>query len=155
MRFHAKGTFAIGSWEDVTRPGNLDSEGFEDVMATFTRTYSGDFSGSGRCQSVTTRSGPDRAVRVGVEIFEGTVQGRTGRCSFTHRTAAEPDDAPWLRWTIGGGKDGLAGIQGHGEIVMTDEETSYSFEYDFDAPEPPAEPAEPAPRKRRKRFWAP
>jgi hypothetical protein len=136
MRFHAKGTFVIDTWEDVARPTSPDAKGFVDIMAAFTRTYSGDFSGTGRCQSVTTRSGPDHAAHVAIEIFEGTVQGRTGQCSIIHRSPSTLGGPPWHRWTIGSGEGGLEGIQGHGEIVMTDEEMSYSFAYDFDANEP-------------------
>lgn len=157
MRFHAEGTFVIDSWEKLDAAPPPGTEAGEFTGAAFTRTYSGDFTGSGRCQSVTSSTGPGHAGRVGIEIFEGTVQGRTGQCSITHRTHASMPGAPWRYWTIGSGKGGLAGIQGQGEIVMTDERKSYSFDYDFDAPPEPKEPeAEvPRPKKHRKRFWAP
>lgn len=157
MRFHAEGTFVIDSWDDDPDPDAKPPPGAEDTefeLVQFTRTYHGDFAGSGRCLSVTTSSEPGSHGYLAIEAFEGTVQGRTGTCSIMHRRLDRLQE-PWRHWTIENGKDGLAGIQGEGTIVMTDEEKSYSFEYDFDAPPPEPEREEPKPKKRRKRFWAP
>lgn len=153
MSFHAEGTFAVDSWEDQ-KPAPV--EGREVTYVIFTRVYSGDLSGSGQCHSSTSSTGSGFVGRVGIELVEGSLHGRTGGFRMTYRSQYG-EAAPWLHWNLHDGTGELAGITGDGRIVMTGDECTYAFDYDFadpaDRPRAEDEPQAEDQARPKRHFW--
>ena len=111
----ANSAFAVDA-RDVTP---ADWEGGQMQRNRWTKTYTGELSGSGVLEAIMVGlddGGP--AIYIGVERIAGVLHGRQGTFVALHSATAQAGNHN-KTWTIvpGSGTDELVGIQGHGEIL--------------------------------------
>ncbi len=129
MTEHAEGAFTLDSW-DAGEPYD-EHEGTRSSRVHVDKTFTGGLTGTSTAEliTVTTEAGP--VAYVGIERFEGSLDGRTGGFVLQHGAGAV-DGKPWLSWKIaeGSGTGALKGITGEGEIVVgPDGGHSYTLGY--------------------------
>ncbi|MEV5747224.1 DUF3224 domain-containing protein [Actinoallomurus sp. NPDC052308] len=131
MSKRAEGTFVLDTW-DAEKPYD-ERDGATCTRVHVEKTFSGGLTGASTAELTTvgTEAGP--AAYVGIERFEGTLDGRTGAFLLQHNAGAE-HGKPWLTWKIveTSGTGDLKGIRGEGQIVITEDGGhSYSLDYEL------------------------
>ena len=125
----ATGGFKIDAWDEDAY------EEFEDgaklTEANVRQTFEGSLVGTGTVRWLMSYRSDGTAHYVGLQRFEGAVEGRRG--SFVAETSGDFDKER-ARWTLtvipGTGTDDLAGIEGHGTFEAP-HGGSASFEFDY------------------------
>jgi hypothetical protein len=131
MTHHATGTFELDTFDaDKPYDEHLDTKiGRVHVE----KTFSGGLTGTSVTELITVHTGETPRAYVGIERFEGTLDGRTGGFVLQHNAGGENGE-PWLTWKIveGTGTGDLAGLTGEGQIVIgPDGGHSYTLDYDL------------------------
>jgi hypothetical protein len=129
MGNRAEGTFDLDSW-DAGTPYD-EHEGTQLARVKVGKTFRGGLTGTSTAELITvvTEAGP--VAYVGIERFEGTLEGRAGGFVLQHNAGARNGE-PWLSWKIaeGSGTGDLDGITGEGEIIIgPDGAHSYTLDY--------------------------
>ncbi|MCK9493951.1 MAG: DUF3224 domain-containing protein [Dehalococcoidia bacterium] len=125
----ATGSFTVNSWDEV---GYEELEGGAKLTeANVTQTFEGALVGQGRVRWLMSYRPDGTAQYVGLQRFEGTLDGRRG--SFVAETSGGFDNER-ARWTLtvipGTGTDELAGLEGSGTFEAP-HGGSASFDFDY------------------------
>ncbi|WP_433175366.1 DUF3224 domain-containing protein [Actinoallomurus sp. CA-150999] len=131
MNKRAEGTFALDAW-DAEKPYD-ERDGITFTRVHVDKTFSGGLVGTSTAELITVVT-ENPAAYVGIERFQGTLDGRTGGFVLQHNAGGE-DGKPWLTWKIveTSGTGDLKGIKGEGQIIiLEDGGHSYTLDYDLD-----------------------
>ncbi|WP_327045882.1 DUF3224 domain-containing protein [Microbispora sp. NBC_01189] len=114
MNTHATGTFDVTGWNDLATE---EKPGATFGRARIIKTFQGDLTGTSTTEILTVGTPDGPAAYVGVEHFEGTLNGRKGTFVLQH-SAASHDGEQWMRWQIvpATGTGELTGLTGEGAI---------------------------------------
>ncbi|MCA9932621.1 MAG: DUF3224 domain-containing protein [Ardenticatenaceae bacterium] len=116
-----EGQFQVTSWNEVTHQA-FAAEG-KINRAVVEQTYSGGLSGKSVVEYIMCYPNPTSATFVGVEIFEGTVDGKTGTWVFVHKGKFENGIATSSFSTLN--SDGeLQGLVAEGHFETIDHQTA-------------------------------
>ncbi len=129
MGNRAEGTFDLDSW-DAAEPYE-EHEGTRLARVRIGKTFKGGLTGTSTADLITVATEAGPVAYVGIEHFEGTLDGRKGGFVLQHNAGARGGE-PWLTWKIaeGTGTGELAGISGEGEIVIgPDGSHSYTLDH--------------------------
>ena len=126
-------TFGIRAWDE--RPWHEGENGRKLTRATVTKTYEGALQGEGTMEYVMAYADTARATFVGIERFEGSLDGRSG--SFVMKDVGRFEDgvaASWFEILPGSGTGDLQGIRGSATVdaVKADTQTM-TLDYDLEA----------------------
>jgi hypothetical protein len=123
----AKSAFTIEGRDET--PAEWDGGSMS--RARWTKTFTGDLSGTSTVELILARLATGASVYVGVERFDVALDGRKGGFVLMH-SATMLDEAHDSAWTIvpGSGDGELAGITGRGEILPNHD---FLLHYDLDA----------------------
>ena len=119
----AKGTFEV----DLTPQDDAGSPAGRMVID---KTYRGDMSGSGIGQMISKRTESGVAVYYAIEEFSGSVNGKSGTLTLTHKAHMSKESQP-LEVAIleGSGSGELEGISGSMVIVQDANGHTYELTY--------------------------
>ena len=112
-------TFTIDSWDQEPL---TDAGGRSFSRATVTKTFSGDIQGTSTAWLVMSMVGDEGAEYVGLETFDVSIHGRSGRFVLLHQAAGSAD---LVRWSIapGSATDDLFGLAGSAHIEIAEDGT--------------------------------
>ncbi|GAA4634912.1 hypothetical protein GCM10023196_078350 [Actinoallomurus vinaceus] len=131
MSKRAEGTFTLDVW-DAEKPYD-ERDGITFTRVHVDKTFSGGLAGTSNAELITVVT-ENPAAYVGIERFQGTLDGRTGGFVLQHNAGGE-DGKPWLTWKIveTSGTGDLEGIKGEGQIIIhEDGGHSYTLDYELD-----------------------
>jgi hypothetical protein len=129
MTDHAEGAFTLDTW-DARTPYD-EREGTVLTPVHVTKTFTGGLTGTSTAELITVTNTAGPLAYVGIERFEGTLDGRKGGFMLQH-TAGGRAGEQWLSWQIteGTGTGDLTGITGEGQIIIgPDGGHSYTLDY--------------------------
>jgi Protein of unknown function (DUF3224) len=132
MSKRAEGTFVLDTWDAQEPYDERDGVSFTRVHVG--KTFSGDLAGTSGAELITVHTEAGPAAYVGIERFQGTLDGRTCGFVLQHNAGGENGE-PWLTWKIveTSGTGDLKGIRGEGQIVIgEDGGHSYTLDYHLD-----------------------
>ena len=126
-------TFGIRAWDE--QPWHEGENGRKLTRATVTKTYEGALQGEGTMEYVMAYADAARATFVGIERFEGSLDGRSG--SFVMKDVGRFEDgvaASSFEILPGSGTGDLQGIRGSATVdaVKADTQTM-TLDYDLEA----------------------
>lgn len=126
---HATGTF------DVKLTPQTDDKGGDAALSrmTFDKQFHGDLEGTSKGQMLAAGNPKTSGVYVAIEIFNGTLKGRSGTF-ILHHTGLMTRGVPQLSITVApdSGTGQLAGLAGTLTInIAADGKHSYEFEYNL------------------------
>ncbi len=132
MKKTAGATFQITSWEE-SPTGEL-SEGQKISRARVAKSYSGDMEGEGVVDYVMAYFSGTEAEFVGVEYFDGTIDGRAGTFMFKH-TGTFSGGVVSSKWQVvaGSGRGELEGLSGAVEFAAG-HEAEYQIRFEYELP---------------------
>jgi len=126
------GEFTLSSWEEETY---AEREGERKLTrATVTQELAGDVVGKGQVEWLMSYGEDGKARFVGLQQFEGVIDGREG--SVVLETIGEFDgtEATWSAKVVdGSGTGGWAGMRGEGRFQAPHgPKASFTLDYSFD-----------------------
>ncbi|MEV0405499.1 DUF3224 domain-containing protein [Actinoallomurus sp. NPDC050550] len=129
MNKRAEGTFTLDTWDAENPYDERDGVTFTRVHVD--KTFSGGLVGTSTAELITVVT-ENPAAYVGVERFQGALDGRTGGFVLQHNAGGE-DGKPWLTWKIveTSGTGDLKGIKGEGQIIIL-EDGGHSYTLDYE-----------------------
>lgn len=132
MKNTASATFKISSWEE-SPTGEL-SEGQKITHARVVKDYTGDMEGEGIVEYVMAYCSETEAEFVGIEYFDGSVQGRPGSFMFKH-AGTFSGGVVSSTWQIvaGSGRGELEGLSGKVEFEAG-HEAEYQIKFQYELP---------------------
>lgn len=132
MSKRAEGTFVLDTW-DAEKPYD-ERDGVTFTRVHVDKTFGGGLTGTSTTELITVHTEAGPAAYVGIERFEGTLDGRAGGFVLQHNAGGE-NGTPWLTWKIveTSGTGALTGIRGEGRIIVDEDGGhSYSLDYELD-----------------------
>lgn len=126
----AKSTFTLDAFQQAD-PYSQE-EGVNFARAQISKTFVGDFEGTGAVEMLSARGTEGGAGYVALERIEGTLKGKRGSFALLH-IGTMSTDSRWAKWPIvpGSGTGELAGISGEGEIDI-DAEGRHHFTLSYE-----------------------
>jgi hypothetical protein len=126
------GEFTLSSWEEKTY---AEREGERKLtQATVTQDLAGDIAGKGEVEWLMSYGEDGKAHFVGLQQFEGVIDGREG--SIVLETIGDFDgtEATWIAKVVqGSGTGGWAGMSGEGRFQAAHgNKASFTLDYSFD-----------------------
>jgi hypothetical protein len=130
MGKETKGTFVLDTW-DADKPYD-ERDGVAFTRVHVDKTFSGGLTGTSAAELITVHTEAGPAAYVGIERFEGTLDGRAGGFVLQHNAGGE-NGRPWMTWKIveTSGTGDLAGIRGEGRIII-EEGGGHSYTLDYE-----------------------
>ena len=121
MATGATGSFVISGWtEDVYD----DEEGAILTRVTSRKSFDGDLVGTSTVELLTVQSATGGCAYVGLERFEGTLDGRTGTFVLHHDTVSWGDATTAVAAVVpGSGTGELVGLEGRMTITHHQDDT--------------------------------
>lgn len=125
----AKGTFQIDSWEGETYE---ESEGAVLSRASLTKTFLGDFEGSGSAELLLAEAQQGSRAYVGIERMDGTLNGVQGTFVVQHTaTGNRGDDRATVTVVPDSGTAGFSGISGS-IAISVDEGGGHRYHFTYE-----------------------
>ena len=119
---------ATGSFDITLEP--QAGESYPVGRMQIDKTYTGDLVGTGTGQMISKRTEAGDAVYSAIEEFEGSIQGKSGGCTFFHigrmSTAEQTLD---ITIVSGSGTGELVGIEGL--LSISQEQGSHHYELEY------------------------
>ncbi|MFJ6718613.1 MULTISPECIES: DUF3224 domain-containing protein [unclassified Streptomyces] len=131
----ATGHFTAADWEE--RPAGPADTLPRLAQASVANTFSGGIEAAGtRCAYTIVYSTANTGSYTGLELFTGTLDGRTGTFALEERGTFEQDGTTHCSFEVvpGSGTGELTGLRGTGGFLARHGEPSvpYTFTYDLD-----------------------
>ena len=126
------GEFAISSWDEETY---AEREGERKLTrATVTQDLAGDVAGKGQVEWLMSYGEDGTAHFVGLQQFEGMIDGREGSVVLETIGDFDGTEATWTAQVVeGSGTGGWAGMRGEGRFQAPHgSKASFTLDYSFD-----------------------
>jgi len=125
------GTFQVNSWEE--KPYNESGSGRKFSRASVKQSYFGELAGQGSIEYTLCYQSDKTSNFIGIELFEGSVNGRPGSFAIQHVGRFENGVAK-SSWHIisESGAGELCDLSGKGDFETTGpKEATFNFEFEF------------------------
>jgi len=125
------GTFQVNTWEE--KPYNESGNGRKFSRASVKQSYFGEFAGQGSIEYTMCYQNDKTSSFIGIELFEGSVNGRAGSFAIQHSGRFENGVAK-STWQIipESGAGELHNLSGRGDFeTIGPKEAAFNFEFDF------------------------
>ncbi len=129
---HTEGSFILDTW-DARTPYD-EREGTVLTPVHVDKTFTGGLAGASLAELITVATDAGPVAYVGIERFEGTLDGRKGGFVLRHAAGGRAGK-PWMTWQIveGTGSGDLTGITGEGQVeIGPDGGHTYTLDYKID-----------------------
>jgi Protein of unknown function (DUF3224) len=126
------GEFTISSWDEKTY---AEREGERKLTrATVTQDLAGDVAGKGQVEWLMSYGEDGTAHFVGLQQFEGVIEGREGSVILETIGGFDGTEATWTAKVVeGSGTGGWAGMSGEGRFQAPHgSKASFTLDYSFD-----------------------
>jgi hypothetical protein len=126
------GEFTVTSWEEATY---AEREGERKLTrASVTQELAGGVTGKGGVEWLMSYGDDGRARFVGLQHFQGVIDGREGSVVLETTGGFDGEEATWTATVIeGSGTGGWAGMRGHGRFrAPHGPKATFVLEYSFD-----------------------
>jgi Protein of unknown function (DUF3224) len=127
-----KGEFTVASWEEETY---LERDGDRKLTrAVVTQDLAGDVSGKGQVQWLMSYADDGTAHFVGLQQFEGRIDGREGSVVLETSGDFDGEEAVWIAKVVqGSGTGGWSGMSGEGRFQAPHgSKASFTLDCSFD-----------------------